>query len=91
MLFPVGFVSDHLEVIWDLDNEARETAEELGMVFVRAATAGTHPAFVAMVRELLEERRAGGQPRLGTNCPAACCFVQRPAGRPAVDAAAPRE
>ncbi len=91
VLFPVGFVSDHLEVIWDLDNEARETAEELGMVFVRAATAGTHPAFVAMVRELLEERRAGGQPRLGTNCPAACCFVQRPAGRPAVDAAAPRE
>jgi ferrochelatase len=78
VLFPIGFVSDHLEVIWDLDNEAQETAEELGLAFARAATAGTHPAFVATVRELLEERRAGGGPRLGTNCPAACCFVQRP-------------
>ncbi|MGY1784831.1 ferrochelatase [Geodermatophilus sp. SYSU D00698] len=82
VLFPIGFVSDHLEVIWDLDNEAEETAGELGLAFVRAATAGTHPAFVAMVRELLQERRAGGEPRLGTNCPAACCFVRRPAGRP---------
>ncbi len=82
VVLPVGFVSDHLEVVWDLDNEARETAAELGLTFVRAGTAGTHPAFVAMVRDLLEERRAGGVPRLGTNCPAACCFVQRPA-RPA--------
>src|SRR3712207_5945455 len=75
VLFPVGFVSDHVEVIWDLDNEARETAGELGLAFARAATAGTHPAFVSMVRELVEERRAGTPPRLGTNCPAACCFV----------------
>ncbi|WP_448616660.1 ferrochelatase [Modestobacter sp. URMC 112] len=79
VVFPIGFVSDHLEVIWDLDNEAAETAGELGLAFARAATAGTHPAFVATVRELLEERRAGGEPRLGTNCPAACCFVKRPA------------
>jgi ferrochelatase len=77
VVFPIGFISDHLEVIWDLDNEAAETAAELGMTFVRAATAGTHPAFVAAVRELLEERRAGGEPRLGTACGAACCFVQR--------------
>ncbi|MGY1986503.1 ferrochelatase [Blastococcus sp. SYSU DS0669] len=77
VLFPVGFVSDHLEVIWDLDNEAEETAEELGLAFARAATAGTHPAFVTALRELLEERRAGGEPRLGTNCPASCCYVQR--------------
>ena len=76
VLFPIGFVSDHLEVIWDLDNEAAETAAELGLAFARAATAGTHPAFVATVRELLEERRGGGEPRLGTNCPAACCFVE---------------
>ncbi len=82
VLFPIGFVSDHLEVIWDLDNEARQTAEQLGLAFARAATAGTHPAFVASIRELVEERRAGGLPRLGTNCPASCCFVQRPA-RPA--------
>jgi ferrochelatase len=82
VLFPIGFISDHLEVIWDLDNEARETAEELGLAFVRAATADTHPAFVATVRELLEERRSGGVPRLGTNCPAACCFIApgRPTG-----------
>jgi ferrochelatase len=77
VLFPVGFVSDHLEVIWDLDNEAKETAEELGLTFARAATAGTHPAFVGSLVELLAERRAGGEPRLGTNCPASCCYVQR--------------
>jgi ferrochelatase len=76
VLFPVGFISDHLEVIWDLDNEARETAAELGLAFARAGTAGTHPAFVAAIRGLLEERRAGGLPRLGTNCPASCCFVE---------------
>jgi ferrochelatase len=81
VLFPVGFVSDHLEVIWDLDNEARETAAEVGLGFARAATAGTHPAFVESIRGLVEERRAGGLPRLGTDCPAACCFVRgRPAG-----------
>lgn len=80
VLFPVGFVSDHLEVIWDLDNEAKETAEELGLAFARAATAGTHPDFVRSLVELLTERRAGGEPRLGTNCPASCCFVPpRPA------------
>jgi ferrochelatase len=78
VLFPVGFVSDHLEVIWDLDNEAKETAAELGLAFARAGTAGIHPAFVATVRELVVERRAGGAPRLGTNCAAACCFVARP-------------
>jgi ferrochelatase len=82
VLFPVGFISDHLEVIWDLDHEARETAAKLGLAFARAATAGTHPAFVAAVRELLQERRSGGFPRLGTNCPAACCF-EAPRPRPA--------
>jgi ferrochelatase len=82
VVFPVGFISDHLEVIWDLDNEARETAGEVGLAFARAATAGTHPAFVSALVGLLQERRAGGTPRLGTDCPAACCFVQRPA-RPA--------
>jgi ferrochelatase len=75
VVFPVGFISDHLEVVWDLDNEAKQTAEELGLTFARAATAGTHPAFVESIRMLVEERRAGGLPRLGTDCPAACCFV----------------
>jgi protoporphyrin/coproporphyrin ferrochelatase len=81
VLFPVGFVSDHLEVVWDLDNEAEQTARDLGLVFARAATAGTHPAFVHSLVELLRERRAGGSPRLGTSCPAACCFVP-PGPRP---------
>ena len=44
----------------------------------RAGTAGTHPAFVRSLVDLLVERRAGGQPRLGTDCPASCCFVARP-------------
>src|SRR6195952_1833274 len=55
---PIGFVSDHMEVVYDLDTEARETAEELGMPYVRAATAGVDPRFVAMVRDLLLERGA---------------------------------
>ncbi|MCW2700927.1 MAG: hemH [Blastococcus sp.] len=83
VVFPIGFVSDHLEVIWDLDNEAEQTAAEQGLVFARAGTAGTHPAFVTAIRELLQERRSGGTPRLGTNCPADCCFVHthgRPTG-----------
>src|SRR5579875_3720036 len=44
---PTGFVSDHVEVIWDLDTEARATAERLGLAYARAATAGTHPGFVS--------------------------------------------
>jgi ferrochelatase len=77
---PTGFVSDHLEVLWDLDNEARETASELGLEFVRAATAGTDPAFVAGLVDLVEEHLLGrpaahlGELGLcGWNCPAACC------------------
>ena len=76
---PIGFVSDHLEVLWDLDNEAAETAGRLGLGYARAATPGTDPRFVAMVRELVQERTAG-QPRrrLGTlpiwdDCPGGCC------------------
>ncbi len=55
---PIGFVSDHMEVVYDLDTEARETAGELGLPYVRAATAGVDPRFVAMVRDLLLERSA---------------------------------
>ena len=53
---PVGFVSDHMEVRYDLDTEARQTADRLGMAFERAATPGVHPGFVAVVRDLLLER-----------------------------------
>jgi ferrochelatase len=55
---PIGFVSDHLEVVWDLDNEASHTAAKLGLEFARAATPGTDPRFVAMVRELVGEQVA---------------------------------
>ena len=76
---PIGFVSDHLEVIWDLDNEARETAAELGLGYARAATPGTDPRFVTMVRELVQERTDDvSRERLGTLpvwdvCPENCC------------------
>jgi ferrochelatase len=53
---PIGFVSDHMEVVYDLDYEAQKVAQELGMNMVRARTAGTHPAFVKMIRELMLER-----------------------------------
>jgi ferrochelatase len=58
IVVPIGFVSDHMEVVFDLDTEAAQTAEELGLGYIRASTPGTHPAFVAMVRELMAERAA---------------------------------
>ena len=77
---PVGFVSDHMEVVYDLDTEARERAAALSLGFVRAGTVGTHPAFVRMIRELVEERVAGVARRaLGARGPRAdacapdCC------------------
>jgi len=60
---PIGFVSDHIEVLFDLDVEAREAAEEAGVGLVRAGTAGTHPAFVGMIRELVQERLDPALPR----------------------------
>ena len=63
VIAPTGFVSDHLEVLWDLDNEARETAERLGVTMVRAGTVGTHPAFVRAVCELVLERTDGAERR----------------------------
>lgn len=60
---PVGFVSDHMEVVWDLDVEAKRRADELGLSLVRAETAGGHPEFVRMVQELVEEKTRGRTPR----------------------------
>jgi len=56
---PIGFISDHMEVIYDLDVQAREMAEGLGLTFVRAATVGTAPAFVRMIRQLIETAQDG--------------------------------
>jgi ferrochelatase len=53
---PIGFVSDHMEVVYDLDIEARRVCDGIGLKMVRARTAGTHPAFVRMIRELMLER-----------------------------------
>jgi len=88
---PIGFVSDHVEVIWDLDTEARERAEELGMGFARAATAGPDPRFADMVAELVAEHLHAAAPRAlgdvagggstvnGVPCAVDCC---QPARRP---------
>jgi ferrochelatase len=64
---PIGFVSDHLEVLYDLDVEARAKADELALNMARAGTAGTHPAFVAGLRGLIVERMTPGadRPALG--------------------------
>ncbi len=80
VVVPIGFISDHMEVIYDLDTEAAQVCQELGLNMVRAATVGTHPRFVQMIRELIVERLSGG-PRLSLGdrgphhdaCPADCC------------------
>ena len=85
VLVPIGFISDHMEVKFDLDTEARQICEEVGLGMVRAATAGTHPNFVSMIRELIEEQLAG-RPRVGLDTDAAgaglcgieCCWPGRP-------------
>ena len=77
---PIGFVSDHLEVRWDLDVEAAARAKALGLGFARAGTVGDHPRFVEMIRELILERTTGA-PRLALgaerpapdNCAPDCC------------------
>jgi ferrochelatase len=91
---PIGFVSDHVEVIWDLDTEARERAEELGMGFARAATAGPDPRFADMVAELVAEHLhdaaplslgdvpGGGCTVNGAPCAVDCCQPARRATRP---------
>ncbi|MCE2531945.1 MAG: ferrochelatase [Acidimicrobiia bacterium] len=81
ILVPLGFVSDHMEVIHDLDGEAAGAAAALGMRLVRSPTVGTHPAFVDMITELIREQRNPSAPRraLGRSgpwresCPAICC------------------
>jgi ferrochelatase len=82
VIAPVGFLSDHVEVLHDLDIEARELAAELGLCLARARTAGTHPRFVHMIGELIMERLADTTERraLGSmgawhdTCPMDCCL-----------------
>ena len=87
---PIGFISDHMEVVWDLDHEARAYANDLGITLTRAETVGTHPAFVGMIRELIEERlgRITARQALGKRgpapdvCPPDCCQYQPRVSRP---------
>lgn len=72
---PIGFVSDHLEVIWDLDTEAKELAGELGMPFARAATCSADPRFADMVVTLIEDAIAGRSAGLGVSVDGAPCVV----------------
>lgn len=96
VVVPIGFVSDHMEVVYDLDDEAATTAERLGLVYRRAATVGVHPRFVRGLRELVEER-LDGSPRaaLGTRgpnwdaCPPDCCLTPGAEPAPAIASAAP--
>ena len=87
VLSPIGFIADHMEVIYDLDTEAAATARDLGLGFVRAATAGTHPAFVAGLVQVVKERMGlvepgvvGDLPAWEPVCPENCCLMPRHPG-----------
>ncbi len=97
VISPIGFISDHMEVLFDLDTEAKEICDEIGLEMVRAATVGVHPKFVAMIRELIlerveertERRALGLMPPNHDVCPDNCCpKPQRPA--PGASAGRPR-
>lgn len=86
---PIGFLSDHIEVLYDLDDEAFSLSKELGLTMVRAGTVGTHPKFVAMIVDLIAERLANESGTtcqrqaigaFGPNhdvCPADCCLMKK--------------
>ena len=96
VLVPIGFISDHMEVVYDLDTEALATAAELGLPCARAATAGVHPGFVAGLVDLMLERAAAARghnpdrPVAGNGpvgwyaCSPGCCPNLREPGRPAL-------
>jgi ferrochelatase len=94
LVAPLGFISDHLEVLFDLDTEAQELATQLDMKMIRAATVGTHPAFIDALRQLIAERLSASPDRLaigqfGPNhdvCPLDCCPAPQRAGRPPASA-----
>ena len=96
VVVPIGFVSDHMEVVFDLDTEAAATADDCGIAFARAATAGDHPAFIRGLVDLILERAAAARgespekPVVGSatagwyECPRECCPNLREPGRPAL-------
>jgi protoporphyrin/coproporphyrin ferrochelatase len=90
VLAPIGFISDHMEVLYDLDVEARQLCDELALPMARAKTVGVHPKFIAMIRELIEERMNPALERkalgsLGVRsdiCAENCCPAPLLMGRP---------
>lgn len=86
LLLPIGFVSDHMEVLYDLDDEAARKATELGLEMVRVPTPGTDPLFVQMIREMVQERMSdsparaalGSFPACPDICPTDCCKYDPP-------------
>jgi protoporphyrin/coproporphyrin ferrochelatase len=90
VIAPIGFVSDHMEIVFDLDTQARDRCAELGLHMVRAQTAGTHPRFISMIRELILERTDENQtrcalgvlgPRSDVCAPDCCPMPKWPAAR----------
>jgi protoporphyrin/coproporphyrin ferrochelatase len=90
VLAPISFISDHMEVLYDLDVEARQLCDDLGLSMARAKTVGVHPKFVGMIRELILERTSPGRERralgsLGPRpdvCAEDCCPAPQRTGRP---------
>ncbi len=88
VIAPIGFISDHMEVLYDLDTEAKQIADEISLNMIRAATVGTHPQFISMIRELIVERMTNSPVKnfLGTRgpshdvCAVDCCLsgMERP-------------
>jgi len=74
VIAPIGFLSDHMEVMYDLDVEAAQRCAALGLEMVRAQTAGTHPAVIRMIAELLADRQSG---RASDLCATDCCPAPR--------------
>jgi protoporphyrin/coproporphyrin ferrochelatase len=97
VLAPISFISDHMEVLYDLDIEAKQLCDTLSLPMVRAKTVGVHPKFIAMIRELILERTSAGAERralgaLGPRrdiCEESCCPAPRRPGRPETATARP--
>ena len=85
-IIPLGFVSDHMEVLFDLDTAAKAACEKLGLGMIRVASVGTHPLFIKMIRELIQERIENGSTRAVIGdlpashdvCPVDCCLYPQP-------------
>lgn len=85
LISPIGFVSDHMEVLYDLDVEAKELANELNIKLIRSKTASNHPLFISMIADLIEERLGlknskdsiGNLPAWHDVCPEQCCLPGR--------------